>query len=103
LQAVLREAKLVDVKQLKNDQVARYFMSLFQNLQQYAKITIAPEKIPPVPNPAMALPTMRAVLLGATPQTREPSSNMPMAVKKTNLICSIVSSLTFISGFKNIH
>ena len=39
--------------------------------QQYARMTIAPENMPPVPSPAIALPTMRATLLGATPHTRE--------------------------------
>jgi hypothetical protein len=41
------------------------------HLQQYARITIAPENIPPPPIPAMARPTMKALLLGAMPQTKE--------------------------------
>jgi hypothetical protein len=43
----------------------------FIDIQQYARITIHPEKIPPVPIPAKALPTMRALLLGAVAQTRD--------------------------------
>jgi hypothetical protein len=34
-------------------------------------MTIAPENRPPVPIPAMALPTINATLLGAIAQTRE--------------------------------
>ena len=49
-------------------------------------IRYAPEKIPAEPKPAMARPTMRAVLLGATPQTREPSSKITMAARKTHLM-----------------
>jgi hypothetical protein len=40
-------------------------------LQQYAKITIHPEKIPPTPTPATALPTIKALLVGAVAQTRD--------------------------------
>ena len=46
----------------------------------------APEKMPADPKPAIARPRMRAVELGATPQTKEPSSKMPMAVKKVHLM-----------------
>ena len=46
----------------------------------------APEKIPAEPRPAMARPTIRAVELGATPQTREPTSKMPMPTRKTHLM-----------------
>lgn len=41
-----------------------------------------PEAIPAPPAPAMARPTIRAVLLGATPQIREPSSNTAMEMRK---------------------
>lgn len=34
-------------------------------------MTTAPEKMPPDPRPAMARPTIRALLLGAVAQTRE--------------------------------
>jgi hypothetical protein len=40
----------------------------------------APEKMPAHPTPAIARPTMRAVEVGATPQIRDPSSNIKMAV-----------------------
>jgi hypothetical protein len=52
-------------------------------------ITTAPEKIPPVPNPATALPTIRATLVGATPHSKEPISKIQMAVMKVALICSL--------------
>lgn len=55
-------------------------------------ITTAPEKIPPVPNPAMALPTIKATLVGATPQIKEPSSKIQMAVMNVALICHILIS-----------
>ena len=41
-----------------------------------------PEPMPAAPRPAMARPTMSAVLLGATPQTREPSSKTKMEERK---------------------
>ena len=34
-------------------------------------MTIAPENMPPVPSPAIARPTIKALLLGAVAQTRE--------------------------------
>ena len=46
----------------------------------------APEKIPADPNPAIALPTIKAVELGATPQIKEPNSKMPIATRYTYLI-----------------
>jgi hypothetical protein len=58
------------------------------DLQQYAIMTTAPEKIPPVPNPATARPTMRATLVGATPQSREPTSKIHIAVMKVAFICA---------------
>lgn len=64
---------------------------------------MAPEKRPPTPIPATALPTIRAVLVGAVAHTRElgsviserktnvgeltyPSSNMTIAIMKVYLI-----------------
>ena len=41
-----------------------------------------PEPIPAAPRPAMARPTISAVLLGATPQMREPSSKIKMEIRK---------------------
>jgi hypothetical protein len=41
------------------------------DLQQYAKITMAPENSPPTPMPAIARPTIRATLDGAVAQTKE--------------------------------
>ena len=48
-------------------------------------ITKAPEKIPATPIPAMARPTIKAVLVGATPQIKEPTSKRVMATKKAHL------------------
>ena len=41
------------------------------SLQQYAKMTMAPEKRPPTPIPATALPRIKAMLFGAVAQTKE--------------------------------
>ena len=38
-----------------------------------------PEKMPADPTPATALPTIRAIELGATPHMRDPSSKMAIA------------------------
>lgn len=40
-----------------------------------------PELMPAAPTPAKARPTMRAALLGATAQIRNPSSKMKMAMR----------------------
>jgi hypothetical protein len=39
--------------------------------QQYMTMTIEPVKRPPTPAPAMALPNIKALLLGATAQIKE--------------------------------
>ena len=46
----------------------------------------APENIPAHPRPAIARPIIRAVDVGATPQTKDPSSKTPIADRKTDLI-----------------
>lgn len=46
---------------------------------------MAPPNIPADPKPAIARPTMKAVDVGAAPHTTDPSSNRPMAAKKTHL------------------
>lgn len=45
-----------------------------------------PEVTPAAPNPAMARPTMRAVEVGATAQTRLPTSKMATEVKYTGFV-----------------
>jgi len=45
----------------------------------------APDAIPAPPAPAIARPTIRAVLLGATAQMRLPSSKMAIERRKTVL------------------
>jgi hypothetical protein len=47
-----------------------------------AMIVYTPEPMPAAPRPAMARPTMSTVLLGATPQMREPSSKINMEIRK---------------------
>jgi len=44
-----------------------------------------PEYMPPTPIPAMALPTMRTMLLGARAQIKEPISKTPIAAKNVPL------------------
>jgi hypothetical protein len=56
-----------------------------------AMITRAPENKPPTPIPAMALPTMRTMLLGATAQIKEPISKTPIAAKNVPLTLSEMS------------
>ena len=56
-----------------------------------AIITRAPENKPPIPIPAMALPTMRTVLLGARAQIKEPISKMKIAAKNVPLILTGMS------------
>lgn len=41
-----------------------------------------PDWTPPAPRPAMALPMMKAIELGAAPQMAEPTSNNTRAVRK---------------------
>jgi hypothetical protein len=44
-----------------------------------------PDCTPPAPNPAMALPTTKAIEFGAAPQIAEPTSNSTNAAKKVVL------------------
>jgi hypothetical protein len=46
-------------------------------------MTVAPEKIPAEPIPAIARPTMKALELGAPPQSADPTSKTRIATKKT--------------------
>jgi hypothetical protein len=55
-----------------------------EGLPVSAIITMAPEKIPATPMPAMARPTIRTVLDGATAQMREPTSNTNTAKRKAH-------------------
>ena len=48
-------------------------------------IIIPPEKIPAVPAPAMALPTMKTVEFGAAPQIAEPISKIAITDRYTFL------------------
>jgi hypothetical protein len=45
---------------------------------------IAPVNIPADPKPATARPMIRAVEVGAVPQTKEPISKIPKAIKNTH-------------------
>jgi hypothetical protein len=48
---------------------------------EYATMIRAPEKIPALPTPATALPMIKAMEFGATPQIKLPSSKMPIAIR----------------------
>jgi len=45
-----------------------------------------PEKTPPDPSPAMALPMIKAMEFGAAPQMAEPASNSKIDVRKVPLM-----------------
>lgn len=60
-----------------------------------ARIINAPENKPAAPKPAIARPTMRPMLEGVTPHTKEPSSNMPMEQRKTYLIEKVEYNLPY--------
>jgi hypothetical protein len=62
------------------------YTGLFTSGTEYATIIRAPEKMPAEPTPATALPMMRTIELGATPQIKLPSSKTPIATKYTHLI-----------------
>jgi len=49
-----------------------------------------PERIPPDPKPAIALPRMNAIEFGAAPQRAEPPSKSTMEVIKTALMLKTV-------------
>lgn len=46
----------------------------------------APENIPAAPMPATARPRISPIELGVIPQTKEPSSKMKRAARKTHFI-----------------
>ena len=50
-----------------------------------AMMVYAPDAIPAPPRPAIARPTIRVVLLLATPQIKLPTSNQKMEIRKTHL------------------
>ena len=50
--------------------------------------------------PAIALPTINAVLEGAAPHIREPNSKTEMASRKVPLIYTTVEDFTFWDGNK---
>jgi hypothetical protein len=50
-----------------------------------ATITRLPQKIPAAPNPATALPMIKAMELGAAAQITEPTSNIRILIRKVIL------------------
>lgn len=62
------------------------YIGRFPNGTRPTITIIPPWKIPADPTPATALPTMKAVELGAAPQTALPISNMSMEVRKTQFV-----------------
>lgn len=61
-------------------------IGLFAGATVWAKVTIAPVKMPALPSPAIARPTIKVTESGATPQMREPSSKTKSAERKTHLM-----------------
>ena len=61
-------------------------MGLFLRGMMWVTITVEPEKIPADPIPAIARPRMNASEFGAAPHTAEPTSKIPIAVRKTTLV-----------------
>lgn len=49
-------------------------------------MTVVPEKMPADPIPAMALPMMNAVELGAPPHRADPTSKIRIAMRKRSLV-----------------
>jgi hypothetical protein len=52
-------------------------------------MTMAPEKIPATPIPAMARPTIKTVLDGATAQMSDPISKIKTAIRKPHLTYTV--------------
>jgi len=52
--------------------------ALRSNGTVYAIIVKPPERAPPTPSPAMALPMMKTILLGATAEMSDPMKNITM-------------------------
>ena len=59
------------------------YMGLLRRGTSGSMIMADPEKMPAAPRPAIARPTMKAIELGAAPQTAEPISKMIMENRKT--------------------
>jgi hypothetical protein len=57
-----------------------------RNGTEWAMIMKAPATMPEPPSPATARPMIKAVLVGASAHTRDPSSKMAMAKRKVYLM-----------------
>jgi hypothetical protein len=62
------------------------YVGRFSSGEVWVMISNAPENIPEEPHPAIARPAIKALDVGATAQMRLPSSNIPIADKKTHLM-----------------
>lgn len=60
-----------------------WYMGRSRSGTVWNKMTLAPERIPEHPIPAMALPTMKTIELGAAPQTADPTSKSRQLARKT--------------------
>jgi hypothetical protein len=60
--------------------------SISNGQQERAERLTTPDWMPPAPKPAIALPTMKAIELGADPQTVDPTSNSTTAETKVTLV-----------------
>jgi hypothetical protein len=63
---------------------------------------IYPALIPALPRPAIALPIIRAAEFWDTPQSRDPSSNIATAAKKTHLMGKKVYNFPYISWKEHV-
>jgi hypothetical protein len=70
----------------KVDPMRPPYMGRFSSGTIWAIIVVAPEKMPADPIPAMALPTMKLVELGAAPHRADPTSKKKMATRKRFLV-----------------
>lgn len=60
-------------------------MGRFLGSDTKARMTVPPIAMPAPPKPAMARPMIKAVELGATPQSRLPTSKMNTLIRKVSL------------------
>lgn len=66
--------------------ITLWYAGLLSNGEIMVTVTSAPLKIPADPAPERARPTMKAIELGATADTREPTSKMKRATRKVTFV-----------------
>jgi len=70
----------------KVDPMNPIYMGRFCSGIIWVMMTVAPEKMPADPIPAMALPRINAVELGAPPHRADPTSKIKIAIRNTSLV-----------------